>query len=182
MPGVLHVCTANRCRSVIAERLMRAALPGDVPVTSAGTRARAGEPVWPEAADELERRGVSALGFTSHPLASALVLGADLVLTATRAHRDEIVAAHPAVRRRVFTWCELAWLVEGLTVQEVPGGTASERLAALAPVVSGRRGLLPPPLPQLLDIADPVAEPEGAVAIAADRIERALAPVVALLR
>lgn len=161
---------------------MRAALPWDVPVTSAGTRARSGEPVWPEAGEELERRGVSSLGFSSHPVGAALVLGADLVLTATRAHRDEVVSAHPAVLRRAFTWRELAWLVEGLSARDLPGRTACERLAALAAAASGRRGFLPPPPPQLLDIADPVGGPEGAVAVAADEIERALAPVVSLLR
>ena len=95
VPGVLHVCTANQCRSAMAERLMRAAVPGDIPVTSAGTRARSGEPIWPEAAAELERRGVSALGFDSHPITVQLVKGADLVLTATRAHRDEVLAEFP---------------------------------------------------------------------------------------
>jgi protein-tyrosine phosphatase len=181
VPGVLHVCTANRCRSAIAERMLRAALPGDVPVTSAGTRARRGEEIWPEAAEELQRRGISPLGFDSHPLTRALVGGADLVLTATRAHRDEVVSGHPAVLRRSFTWREVAWLAGGLTRGEVPGGTASERLAGLAAVLGGRRGSLATPAPHLLDIADPVGGPPGAVEATAHEIEEALRPLVALL-
>lgn len=182
VPGILHVCTANRCRSVIAERLMRDALPGDVPVTSAGTRARPGEPIWPGAAVELDRRGVSSFGFASHPVEIPLLRGADLVLTATRAHRDEVVAAFPAVLRRTFTWRELAWLVSGLRRGDVPGRTAAERLAALAPLAGSRRGLLQPPPPDLFDIADPVGGPDGAVAAAAAEIEQALAPVIDLIR
>lgn len=182
LPGILHVCTANRCRSVIAERLTRAALPEVVPVTSAGTRAGVGEPIWSEAAEQLERRRVSSLGFASHPLDVALLRGADLVLTATRAHRDEVVAIYPAALRRTFTWRELAWLVTGVRQEEVPGRTVLERLAALAPVAAGRRGLLQVPAPQLFDIADPVTGPQGAVAVAAAEIEQALVPLVALLR
>jgi len=181
MPGVLHVCTANRCRSAFAERMMRAALPGDVPITSAGTRARRGEPIWPGAAVELERRGISALGFDSHPLHPDLLTGADLVLTATRKHRDDVVSGCPAVLRRTFTWRELAWLVDGLGPGDLPGAGPAERLAGLAAVVGARRGVLTPPPPHQLDVDDPVGGPEGAVEIAATQIEVALHPVIALL-
>jgi len=181
VPGVLHVCTANRCRSAFAERLMRSLLPGDVPVTSAGTRARPGEPIWPEAATALERRGISALGFAAHPVEAALVRGADLVLTATRAHRDEVVAAWPVAARRTFTWRELAWLLEGLSPHDVPAGTSAQRLAALPGLAARRHGRAQAPPPQWMDIDDPVDGPPGAVEVAADQIEQALRPVVALL-
>src|SRR5689334_15090876 len=181
VPGVLHICTANGCRSALAERLRRSALPYDVPVTSAGTRARPGEAIWPEAAVELERRGISALGFDSHPLEPALVAGADLVLTATRAHRDEVTAAHPAVLRRTFTWRELAWLVDGLAPERIPGRTPAEKLAALPSVATHRRGELTAPAPHLLDVADPVGLPQGAVEVAAREIEDALRPVIGLV-
>jgi protein-tyrosine phosphatase len=165
----------------MAERMMRAALPYDVPVASAGTRARAGEPIWPGAAHELERRRLSPLGFDSHPIDPALVAGADLILTATRGHRDEIVSTWPTALRRTFTWRELAWLVTGLDRAKVPGRTAAERLAALPALAVARRGLLAAPPPQLLDVADPVGGPEGAVVTAAEEIEQALRPIVALL-
>ncbi|HEY6797824.1 MAG TPA: hypothetical protein VI248_24375 [Kineosporiaceae bacterium] len=181
MPGVLHVCTANRCRSAMAERMLRAALPGDMAVTSAGTRARRGEEIWPEAADQLARRGISPLGFDSHPLTPALLAGADLVLTATRAHRDEVVSGFPAALRRTFTWRELAWLIGGLRRVDLPGGTAAERLAGLAAVATRRRGSLTPPPPHLLDILDPVGGPPGAVEVSAREIEVALWPLVEVL-
>jgi hypothetical protein len=49
-------------------------------------------------------------------------------------------------------------------------------------IAVGRRGLLPPPPPHLLDIADPVEGPAGAVASATVEIEQALEPLLALLR
>jgi protein-tyrosine phosphatase len=165
----------------MAERLMRAVVPVDVPVTSAGTRARAGEPIWPAAAIELERRGVSALGFDAHPITAALVKGADLVLTATRAHRDEVLSAYPSALGRVFTWRELGWLVGALSVEQLPGRTAAERLHAMPAAAAARRGVLVPPPPAELDISDPVGGPDGAVAVAAVEIEQALGPVLRLL-
>jgi len=179
--GVLLVCTANRCRSAIAERLMRAAVPSQLPVSSAGLRARAGAPIWPGAAAELERRGVSALGFDSHPVTAALVNGADLVLTATRAHRDEVLRAHPAALRRVFTWRELAWLLDDLDQESLPAGGALERLRGLPAAAAGRRGLLTAPAPDDLDVADPVGLPDAAMSVAAEQIERALRPILRVL-
>jgi protein-tyrosine phosphatase len=165
----------------MAERLMRAAVPVDIPVTSAGTRARTGQPIWPSAAVELERRGVSALGFDAHPITAALVKGADLVLTATRAHRDELLSEYPFALGRVFTWRELGWLVGALTPEELPGRTPAERLRALSAAAAARRGVLVPPPPAELDISDPVGGPDGAVAVAAVEIEQALRPVLRLL-
>jgi protein-tyrosine phosphatase len=181
MSGVLNVCTANRCRSAFAERVLRAALPATVPVTSAGLRARPGEPIWPGAAAELERRGISSLGFDAHPVTAALVAGADLVLTATRAHRDELLAAHPRALGRAFTWRELAWLVSGMGPDQLPAGGAVSRVRALPAAARSRRGLLVPPPPEEFDVVDPVGLPDPAMATAADQIDVALATVLRVL-
>jgi protein-tyrosine phosphatase len=160
---------------------MRAALPAELPVTSAGLRARAGDPIWPGAAAELERRGVSPLGFDAYPLTAALVRGADLVLTATRAHRDELVSAHPGALRRTFTWRELAWLVDGMDPSGVPAGDLRGRVAALPEAAAARRGLLVAPIPRDLDVVDPVGRPETAMAVAAEQIDRALHSILDVL-
>jgi protein-tyrosine phosphatase len=181
VPGILNICTANRCRSPIAERLLRAALPPQVPVSSAGLRARWGEPIWPGAAVELERRGISPLGFDSYPLDGTLIAGADLVLTATRAHRDEVLSGSPDALRRTFTWRELAWLMEGVGTGEVPGGTVMERLRALPAAAAARRGLRAAPPPEEFDVLDPVELPPSAMPSAADQIERAVQGIVRVL-
>jgi protein-tyrosine phosphatase len=165
----------------MAERMMRALVPPGIAVTSAGTRARRGQPMWPEAVAELARRGQAADGFASRPVTAQLVTSADLVLTATRAHRDEVVSATPSALRRVFTWNELAWLLDGVTRDEVPGEQPSERLQALPALASLRRGRRAAPARATLDVADPVGAPPAALLAAADAIAAAVGRIARLL-
>jgi protein-tyrosine phosphatase len=141
-----------------------------VVVGSAGTWTPGGEPMWPSAAQEVLARGLSPEGFVSRRLTPALVQDADVVLAATRALRDEVVTLVPAALRKTFTWRELAWLVEGLSGGDVPGGSPAERLRSLPVVVGSRRGHLIPPPGEDLDIEDPVGQPAAAVSVAADAI------------
>jgi protein-tyrosine phosphatase len=183
MPGVLHVCTANLIRSPIAEVLTRGHLPG-YPVGSAGLRAREGLPIWPAAAEELARRGVPIPlygAFRSRLLTPELAGRADLVLAATRRHRDAVVASSPALLGRVFTWRELAALIGGVTRDDVSGTTVPERIAHLLALVRAHRGRLVPPAGEDLDVADPVEGPEAALTTAIDQIEAALAAVLPLI-
>jgi protein-tyrosine phosphatase len=179
--GVLHVCTANRCRSAIAELMMRMSLPDGPAITSAGTYTRGGEGVWPGAAMELERLGVATSAFVSRRLEPAMVADADLVLTATREHRDQVVATSPAMWRRVFTWRELAWLLHGVQRSDIPGESAPERLRAMAATATSRRGQLVAPAPGLLDVPDPVDGPPAAVVQAVADIQMALRVPIRLL-
>ncbi|ETK33474.1 low molecular weight phosphatase family protein, partial [Microbispora sp. ATCC PTA-5024] len=77
---VLFVCTANICRSAMAERVAATALAGlpGLEVESAGTHARHGLPVAAETARALAEAGVPASGFASRPLTPELVRAADL--------------------------------------------------------------------------------------------------------
>jgi len=165
----------------MAELLMRAALPAGPPVASAGTWTPGGEGLWPAAAAELARLGVPTIGFASRRVEPSMVADADLVLTATRAHRDALVAASPAVWRRTFTWRELAWLLHGVDRSEIPGRSPGERLPGLAAVAVARRGHSIAPAPALLDVADPVGGPADAVARAAALIQEALKAPLQLL-
>ncbi|HEY6796664.1 MAG TPA: hypothetical protein VI248_18475 [Kineosporiaceae bacterium] len=183
MGGVLHVCTANLIRSPIAEVLTRQYLPG-YPVGSAGLRARAGLPIWPAAAVELARRGlpVPMYGvFRSRLLTRELAGRADLVLTATRRHRDAVVASSPSLLGRVFTWRELAWLTSTLTPDDVAGTTVPDRITGMLDLVPSRRGHLVAPPGDEFDIADPVEGPEALLFEIIDQIEAALAAVMPLL-
>ncbi|MFI5959053.1 hypothetical protein [Cryptosporangium sp. NPDC051539] len=176
MGGILFVCTANQIRSPFAERLMRAALyarfgraADAIPVTSAGTHAMPGRPIWPEAAAELARRGVDAAGHSSRPLTPLMVRRSSLVLTADRGHRAHVLTL---VRdAHVFTLRELAWRLADAGPADVPGEHLADRLDALPYLV--RAGS--PDLPPDLDIADPVGGPEAGFVRAAAEIEQALA-------
>lgn len=138
---VLTVCTGNICRSPAVERLLRARLGAGVEVTSAGTRARAGDPVSGPMVPLMESAGASADGFVARQLTEAMVREADLVLVLTRAHRSAVVELHPAAVRRTFTLRELARLAADVDRTALPAGSPAERLAALLPLAVTRRGV-----------------------------------------
>lgn len=113
---VLYVCTANICRSVSAQRLLREAVvsaPGlvGIEVRSAGTAAVAGATgcsVAPALAGHAQEH-------RSQPLTLELVAWADLILPAARDHRRAILGMDPTSRTRTFTVRQAAriadWLV-----------------------------------------------------------------------
>lgn len=111
--AVLAVCTANICRSPLIEVLLRAELdPVLFEVASAGVQGWDRQPMDTMAAMELMRLGHEPGKFRSHAIDSYLVDSADLILTATKAHRSEVLAMNPRALRRTFTLVEFATLCE----------------------------------------------------------------------
>ncbi|MGQ0802725.1 MAG: arsenate reductase/protein-tyrosine-phosphatase family protein [Actinomycetota bacterium] len=108
-PRVLIVCTANLCRSPMAEAVLRHRLDQrGVPatVTSAGLL-EAGRPSLADARRALEDRGLRAAERLSRQLEKGVVRGADLVLGLERAHVREVVVLDPDAWPRTFTIKEL---------------------------------------------------------------------------
>ncbi|WP_084631406.1 arsenate reductase/protein-tyrosine-phosphatase family protein [Demequina aestuarii] len=100
---VLVVCTANRCRSPLAAALLRRHLG-----TTAVRVRSAGLLPGGEAVPEIGRQVASAAGLDleshrSTQVTSEMLEEADLVLTASRAHAQELVARAPDLWPRVFT-------------------------------------------------------------------------------
>lgn len=101
---VLYVCTANICRSPSAAALLRDAVVAHpeltgIDVQSAGTAAWAGAPgcrLAPALAGRAEAH-------RSQGLTAELVVGADLILTAERAHRAAVISLETGARSRTFT-------------------------------------------------------------------------------
>lgn len=96
-PGsVLVVCTANICRSPMAEALLRHALAAQpeplrsLPVTSAGVAARRGEPITDHAVTALKKVGIDFSAHTSRPVTQQLLNQAAVVLCMTESHRAMI--------------------------------------------------------------------------------------------
>jgi protein-tyrosine phosphatase len=168
MPGrftILAVCTANICRSPLMEILLRDGLDADrFDVASAGVRGWDHQPMDAAAAAELARLGHSAEGFASRPLASGLVTSADLVLTATREHRSDVLALHPQALRRSFTLVEFAALT-GLVDGDGPAGLVAQ--AAM------RRSLAPADI----DVRDPYRRGPDVHRETADQIAAAVATI-----
>ena len=96
-PGhILTVCTANICRSPMAEALLQHALRAEaeplksLKVLSAGVAARSGERITPHSATALKKAGIPFQGHNSRPLTPDLLKNALVVLCMTESHRAMI--------------------------------------------------------------------------------------------
>lgn len=109
---VTFVCTANICRSAYAElvtgRWLDTAGICGLTIHSAGTWARAGQPMCREMASEAAKRGADPGSFRARRLGRELVEQSDLVLTAETAHRVFVLEEWPRVFRRVVTLRQFA--------------------------------------------------------------------------
>jgi protein-tyrosine-phosphatase len=96
-PGfIVIVCTANICRSPMAEGLLAHALAGqegrlrEFPVVSAGVAARAGDPVSENSVVALRKVGIDISGHRARPLTQRMLDEAFAVLCMTEGHRSMI--------------------------------------------------------------------------------------------
>lgn len=148
--AVMTVCTGNMCRSPLAERLLalRTAEAGlDVVVDSAGTKAANGVAIHRETLRVLEGYGGSSDGFASRLITPRLLKGRDLVLTATRSHRDVVQELAPMLWKKTYTLLEAARLAE------------SDETLALAGLSRARIGINTDD--PALDVEDPIGrDPE----------------------
>lgn len=137
---VLAVCTGNVCRSPAIERLLGTWLgPAGLEVTSAGIAAMAGAPMTPQMATLVADAGGRPEGFVSRQLTEDMVATADLVLTATRDHRGEVLALHPPALRRTFTLREFVRLARTVNPLALPPAPAVARFRALIPLAMDAR-------------------------------------------
>ncbi len=119
---ILVVCTANICRSPLAERLLQASFddlaPGQFAVGSAGTSGLDGWDPDPHIQMLAAEHSVSLAGFSSRQVEPDMVNEADLVLTMAREHRRYIVELVPTAVRRTFTLREFARLLPFIPPEE----------------------------------------------------------------
>ncbi|MBZ9598132.1 MULTISPECIES: arsenate reductase/protein-tyrosine-phosphatase family protein [Streptomyces] len=188
---ILHVSTGNVCRSPITERLTRHALShrlggpvgGDLIVESAGTWGHEGAPMEANAAAVLEDFGADTTGFTGRELLDEHVIRADLVLTATRDHRAQVISMGHSAGLRTFTLKEFTRLVRAIdpaTLPPLDDGMA-ERARALVRAAAALRGWLLAPSPDADEVYDPYGAPITFFRSIGDEINQALDPVVTAL-
>jgi protein-tyrosine phosphatase len=147
------------------EVLLRAELdPKQFEVASAGVQGWDREPMDTMAAMELMRFGHTPGKFRSHAIDSYLVDSADLILTATKSHRSEVLAMNPKALRRTFTLVEFAALCE-----KVDGASPIELVAEAA----RQRSLAPADA----DIGDPYRRSPEVHRRTADQIDAAVRTV-----
>lgn len=164
---ILFVCNGNVCRSAIAERLTHAIAAEyrltDLTAESAGTRALAGFPVEPRAAEAIVGLGGDPGDFRARKLKPEYIDRADLILTMTEQIRGQVSDMVPGAAMRTFT------LVEASRIARVTGTRTIAGLHAARNTLSrvGRE-----------NIADPVGLSAAAYCEVGDRIAEALLPLL----
>jgi protein-tyrosine phosphatase len=180
--SVLSVCTGNICRSPLAEQLLQARLTEagvSAVVTSAGTRALVGHPMTPEAAGLAVHFGAAPQGHAATQLTRELIESADLVLTATREHRSEVVSLYPRAARYAYTLTQFARLVAAIPPTPSAG---PEAITTYLAEVSTTKGLTPPPHTAADDdIDDPYRQSEEIYARVGHSIDQAVTQITAAL-
>ena len=108
--SVLFVCTANRCRSPLAEAFLRSWLADAVGVniSSCGNPDCVGDqPATVDAIEAGRRRGVDLSTHRSRPLTSDLVDAADLIVAMESTHVGEVALLDQRAWNRTFTLVEV---------------------------------------------------------------------------
>jgi protein-tyrosine phosphatase len=142
---ILAVCTGNIHRSALAGELMATwagwypppELRDQIEAGSAGTRAPAGEPMGRTTRKVAASLGADGRAHRARMLDDGLIDHADLILAASRAHRDEIVRRVPRAMRRTFTIREA-----GRIAAMLPVGTPRS-VSDLAAIVANLADLRP---------------------------------------
>ncbi|WP_423462355.1 low molecular weight phosphatase family protein [Promicromonospora sp. MS192] len=177
--SVLAVCTGNICRSPVLARLLTARTDGTVRISSAGVRARRGEPIDPRMASLLQARGLDTGQFTAHQLTGDALRSATVVITMTRAQRAAVVRAVPEAVRRTFTLLELAHVLS--TSPGARSATDDAARWAQVPELVSLERLHHPALARELDIEDPYGRSEKVYRRAFERIVSATDTVCGVL-
>ena len=180
---ILAVCTGNVHRSAFAATMLREwsgwYLSGQtaphVEVASAGTRAVAGAPMDSALLAMVAALGADGQGHHAAQLSDEDIASADLVLVATRGHRDAVLSRVPSALHRTFTIREAGRIAQLLEPVRHP---RTDELRTVVAALADRR----------VEVADgsaedDIADPEGGGEDAFRRMAREeLPPLVALAR
>jgi len=167
--GIVMLCTANICRSVIAAALLGrrlAALGEAVTVRSAGMT-RCGDPPNPEVISVMARYGVATASHRSHVARASDLARADLILAMARDNLRYAVITEPAAWPRTFTLKELVRRGEQIGTRR-PGESLAHWLSR-AHAGRERASLLGASAED--DVADPAGRPAAAYAETADLLD-----------
>lgn len=104
---VLVVCIGNICRSPMAEGLLRRALP-DLQISSAGLAALVGYGADPIAVEIMAEQGIDIGAHRARMVTDALVKDSELILVMDSRQQEQIAAAYPHARGKVFRLGETA--------------------------------------------------------------------------
>ncbi len=104
--SILLVCTGNTCRSPMAAGILNKMLAeggiSDINVDSAGTAALEGMPATELAVKTSTEWGIDLSGHRARSVTDELVEKADLILTMTPEHREEILLHDSSAGNKTF--------------------------------------------------------------------------------
>ena len=112
MRRVLLICTANVCRSPLAQGLLKKQLAdqglgGEWEVSSAGSWTEGGVPVDPLVREMLADRGIKAGEWRSREVTEKMLVEANLVLTMEAGHQEALQVEFPEQADKVYMLSEL---------------------------------------------------------------------------
>lgn len=110
MRSVLFVCTANICRSPMAEGLLQSldkGGPDEWRISSAGVWASGHQAASLNAVRVLEQNGVDISDHRSQPVTSSILETHQLILVMEENHKDVLNNVYPQFREKVFLLREM---------------------------------------------------------------------------
>jgi len=178
MTEILLLCSANQCRSVLAESLLRRRL-GEAGVSasvrSAGVLHDGGPPA-PEVISALAAYGLDVTAHRGCTLSESDLARSDLVLAMAREHLRYAVVALPSAWPRAFTLKELTR--RGQQIGPRPAGESLAGWLRRAHHGRHRSALLGDCADD--DVADPSGGPPQAYTVTAEQLDQLLARLVQL--
>jgi len=148
---------------MLIEKAAKTKLP--ITVSSAGVMAMSGDPMTPQSADAMVKRGFTPTKHVSQDLTPKILEEADLVLTATLDHRGELARMLPKASKYSFTIDEFARLTSFLRAdpefqeefKRKPKETREQYLKRAIQQAVLLRGMVPTNLDPK-DVVDPYGE------------------------
>lgn len=132
-PGtIVTVCTANICRSPMAEALLKHALSAQPEplrswkIVSAGVAARPGDRVSENSITALKKVGLDIKGHTSRPLTRQLLDEAVAILCMTESHRAMIQLSFDPPPRHIYLFREFMPRAADKEIGDPYGGPLAE--------------------------------------------------------
>lgn len=112
MPSILLICTANQCRSPLAEALLRRQLTEREPnlswtVESAGTWATGDRPAHMQMSRVAGEVGLDLSRHRARNVENLALEKYDLILTMEQSHKEALQVEFPTIRKRVYQLTEM---------------------------------------------------------------------------